>query len=354
MHHDLEALPRWGFAFPGPIRDELTVLALAGTKTATTGLLRELELDGEAVPVAGERSVLLDSAERPVAIVETTSCRVIRLADVDDAHAIDEGEGYADAAAFRATHERFWGSYLDELRARLGDRSFAITDDTLVTAERFRVVTRLDTPPVRDVAIRRVTPAAVPPLAGVLARAFALDPIVAWPMVTKDELPARIRAMFEAVDTPFAREGWMFETADGLGVMTLLPPGSAAREEELAAEVGALTAALSPDGGARYDAFWAWVPSMLPDEPHWLLDQLAVEPAAQGRGIAGALVRHALERADADGLPLFLETGVERNLGFYARHGFRVFAEGDAPDGGPHTWFLRRDAGIARATGRMP
>jgi len=32
MHHDLEALPRWGFAFPGPTRDELTALALAGTK----------------------------------------------------------------------------------------------------------------------------------------------------------------------------------------------------------------------------------------------------------------------------------------------------------------------------------
>jgi len=347
MHHDLEALPRWGFAFPGPIRDELTALALAGTKTATAGLLVELELDGEAVPVAGERSVLLDSAERPVAIVETTSCRIVRLADVDDAHAIDEGEGYADAAAFRATHERFWGSYLDELRARLGDRSFAITDDTLVTAERFRVVTRLDTPPGRDVVIRRVAPAEVPALAAVLARAFAADPMLVWPMVTTDDLPARIRAMFEAIDTPFAREGWMVEAADGLGVMTLLPPGSAAREEQLAAEVAPLTAAVSPDGGARYDAFWSWIWSMLPDEPHWLLDQLAVEPAAQGRGIAGAMVRHAVERAEADGIPLFLETGIERNLGFYARNGFRVFAEGDAPDGGPHVWFLRRDPGTA-------
>jgi uncharacterized protein YhfF len=150
MHDDLEALPRWGFAFPGRIRDELTALALAGTKTATTGLLVELELDGEAVPVAGERSVLLDSDERPLAIVETTSCRVIRLADVDDAHAIDEGEGYADAAAFRATHERFWGSYLGELRERLGDPSFEITDDTLVTAERFRVVARLDAGPAAE------------------------------------------------------------------------------------------------------------------------------------------------------------------------------------------------------------
>lgn len=134
-----QGLPRWGFAFPGALRDELTRLALAGTKTTTAGLLVEMEADGEPVPTAGDRSVLVDSQERPVAILATVSCRVVRLADVDDRHAIDEGEGYANAAEFRVSHERFWSSYLDDLRRRLGDPSFAITDDTLIVAERFRV-----------------------------------------------------------------------------------------------------------------------------------------------------------------------------------------------------------------------
>ena len=344
MHHDLAALPRWGFAFPGSIRDELTALALAGTKTATTGLLVEMELDDEAVPAAGERAVLLDSAERPVAIIETTSCRVIRLADVDDAHAIDEGEGYADAAAFRVTHERFWGSYIGELRARLGDPSFAITDDTLVTAERFRVVARLDAAPSpASIEVRRVAPDDVPPLAGVLARAFAGDPMMTWPLITVDDLPARARAVFELTDTAFAREGWMWSAADGLGAMTLLPPGSGAREQELADAAAPALNALTPDGGARYDAFWAWIWSRMPREPHWLLDQLGVEPAAQGRGIGGALIRHAIATAEADGLPLVLETGREANLALYRHHGLEVFDEGDAPDGGPRIWFLRRD-----------
>jgi uncharacterized protein YhfF/ribosomal protein S18 acetylase RimI-like enzyme len=342
MHHDLVELPRWGFAFPGRLRDELTALALAGTKTTTAGLLVEMEIDGEPVPVAGERSVLLDSSDRPVAIVETVDCRVVRLADVDDRHAIDEGEGYANAAEFRVAHERFWNGYLDDLRARLGDPSFAITGDTLVTAERFRVVARLDTPP-GPVPVRAVGAEAVPALAGVLARAFARDPMVTWPMGGGEELPARVRVMFGVVDTAFAREGWMCSAADGLGVMTLLPPGSTDREAGLAAAAEPRLAALCADGGARYDAFWAWIGSMLPGEPRWLLDQLAVEPAAQGRGIGGALIRHAIDRAEADGLPLVLETGVERNLALYGRFGFRVFAEHDAPGGGPRIWFLRRD-----------
>jgi len=349
MQHDLEALPRWGFAFPGPIRDELTALALAGTKTATAGLVVEMELDGEAIPVAGERAVLLDSAERPVAIIETTSCRVVRLADVDDAHAIDEGEGYADAAAFRVTPERFWNGYIDALRARLGDPSFAITDDTLISAERFRVVTRLDVPPgAAPVEVRGVAPAEVPALAGVLARAFAGDRMMTWPLITTDDLQARTRAMFQITNTAFAREGWMWAAADGLGAMTLLPPGSGAREQELADACAPDLNALTPDGGARYDAFWAWVWSRMPREPHWLLDQLAVEPAAQGRGIGGALIGHAIATAEADGLPLVLETGREANLALYRHHGFEVFDEGDAPGGGPRIWFLRRDPGLPR------
>jgi uncharacterized protein YhfF len=141
---DLVTLIRWGFADPGPLRDELTALALAGTKTATAALLVEIELDGEPVPKPGDREVLLDSADRPVAVVETVACPVVRLADVDDQHAIDEGEGYANSAEFRVDHERFWNRSIDELRRRLGDPSFTLTDDTMIMCQRFRIVATID------------------------------------------------------------------------------------------------------------------------------------------------------------------------------------------------------------------
>ena len=85
----------------------------------------------------GVREVLLDSDERPVAVIETVSCTVVRLADVDDRHAIDEGEGYADAAAFRVSHERFWNGYIDDLRRSIGP-DFAVDDDTLVVCSASR------------------------------------------------------------------------------------------------------------------------------------------------------------------------------------------------------------------------
>jgi uncharacterized protein YhfF/N-acetylglutamate synthase-like GNAT family acetyltransferase len=163
-------LPRWGFASPGPLRDELTRLALAGDKTATTGLLIEYGLDGDPVPAAGDRDLLVDSADRPVAVVETVSTEVVRLADVDDQVAIDEGEGYADAAAFRVSHERFWNGYLDELRGQLGDPSCAITDDTEVVAERFRVVAVLGPADGAGIVVRPAMPADRP-----LVDAFLAD-----------------------------------------------------------------------------------------------------------------------------------------------------------------------------------
>ena len=128
------------FAFPGPVRDRLVRAILQGEKTATAGLVLEYELEGEELPELGERTVVVDSAERPVAVIETTEVRVVRAADVDDAFAVDEGEGFSGYDDWRAAHERFWHS--DEFRAALGDPAFTVDDDTQVVTERFRLVER--------------------------------------------------------------------------------------------------------------------------------------------------------------------------------------------------------------------
>lgn len=135
------------FGHPGSeLRRELVDLVLAGTKTATAGLLVELELDEEEMPVPGMREVMVDVDERYVGIIETNECRVVRMADVEDQFARDEGEGFADAADWRAAHERYWTGYLAELRDRMADPGFSLTDDTLIICQRFRLVERFDQP----------------------------------------------------------------------------------------------------------------------------------------------------------------------------------------------------------------
>ncbi|MFC5922649.1 ASCH domain-containing protein [Micromonospora vulcania] len=133
----LDDLPVVEFAFPGPLRDRLVAAILSGTKTSTSGLVLGYERSNEPLPVVGQRFAVLDSAERRVAVIELTEVRVVRLADVDLQHALDEGEGDESVAQWRAGHERFWHSA--EVRAELGDPDFTVDDDTLVLAKRFRL-----------------------------------------------------------------------------------------------------------------------------------------------------------------------------------------------------------------------
>ncbi len=131
-------LPAIEFAFPGPLRDQLVAAILAGQKTTTSGLVADYEHEGGPLPVPGRRDVVIDSAGDPVAVIETTQVRVVRLADVDLAHALGEGEGYTSVAEWRAGHEQFWHSA--EMRAALDDPDFTVGDDTLVVAVTFRLV----------------------------------------------------------------------------------------------------------------------------------------------------------------------------------------------------------------------
>lgn len=126
-------LPDVEFAFPGPLRDALLAAIADGSKTSTSSLLREYEVEGEPLPVVGNRGWVIDSDGGRTFVVETTGVDVVRLGDVPLQHALDEGEGYTSVAEWRAGHERFWGS--DELRAELGEQ-VVLDDDTMVVLER--------------------------------------------------------------------------------------------------------------------------------------------------------------------------------------------------------------------------
>ncbi|MEU9360751.1 ASCH domain-containing protein, partial [Streptomyces sp. NPDC048301] len=130
-----EPLKPFLLAFPGPLRDRLVAAVLSGEKVSTSGLLAEYEAEREELPPVGERSALIDSDGREVAVVELTEVRVLPLGAVDLAHVRDEGEGHGSVAEWRAGQEPFWHG--EEMREALGDPHFTVDEETMIVAERF-------------------------------------------------------------------------------------------------------------------------------------------------------------------------------------------------------------------------
>ena len=128
------------------MRDKLTALAFGGGKVVTSDLLANYEIEGEPVEQPGDISILLDSDERPVAMIEDVRSIVIRLADMTDEDAIDEGEGLCRRRPRSGvSHEDHWNAFIDEVRDGLGDPTFTITDDTPIVVERFRIAAVIGT-----------------------------------------------------------------------------------------------------------------------------------------------------------------------------------------------------------------
>jgi uncharacterized protein YhfF len=113
------------------LRRKLVDAVLRGDKTATAGLRADYAPHtDEPLPEVGDRFALLDFDDETVGVVETTEVRVVPAGEIDLEFARDEGEGFDTVEDWRAAHERFWAER-------------GIDDDTLILAERFRLVERL-------------------------------------------------------------------------------------------------------------------------------------------------------------------------------------------------------------------
>jgi GNAT superfamily N-acetyltransferase len=192
------------------------------------------------------------------------------------------------------------------------------------------------------IEITRAGPDRLFALAPVFGRAFVNEPMMRWPMGDHGDVVERFTRAFAYFLEDVLGLGIVWEAGDADGAAVWVPPDRPVAWEEQAwnqPRIGELT----DDGGRRYDAFWDWVDSHTPHEPVWLLDSIAVEPALQGHGLGSALIAAGLARARADGLGAFLSTGTPGNVSIYQRSGLRVVEDLDAPNGGPHIWFMRWD-----------
>jgi GNAT superfamily N-acetyltransferase len=83
---------------------------------------------------------------------------------------------------------------------------------------------------------------------------------------------------------------------------------------------------------------------MHPSIPHWYVLVLGVHAENQSKGSGGELLKRVLDKADAEGLPVYLESSNPRNLDFYKRHGFEVIDKIIPIADCPPVWGLLRKA----------
>lgn len=179
-----------------------------------------------------------------------------------------------------------------------------------------------------------------------LALAFADDPVMSWMLPDDASRTDRLRRLFTTVLRHYYLRSGRVELAhtDGVvgGATIWTPPG---KWHEPALASALMTPGIIWAFGRRLRAGSAVQDLMKqnhPTAPHWYLMTIGTTPAARGRGYGQALLDSQLNRCDAAGLPAYLESSKESNIGYYERFGFTVTGKLTIP-GGPAMWPMWRE-----------
>ena len=182
------------------------------------------------------------------------------------------------------------------------------------------------------------------PVAESLTRAFAREPFHQWMVPDAAAWADRAPRYFKSYLKMILRDGYADTVAGGAAAALWLTPEKPAGGFLSRLQVPFLLWRIA---GQKFQDVTNVIPLIerhRPQDPHWYLDILGVDPQASGRGGGTALLQHGLARADDSGKVCFLDTLSEDNVRFYQRQGFQVTAHFDLPTGLP-LWCMVRPVG---------
>jgi ribosomal protein S18 acetylase RimI-like enzyme len=191
------------------------------------------------------------------------------------------------------------------------------------------------------VQVRTATPEDLAIIVDTAARSLDTEAMLRWSF-GEDRFEDRIRRHFAHYDGENARRGWIRMIDDGAGIAVWIPPDAREEHEAIGAAPPGREAEILGDHAERHAAFWGWIGEHEPSEPLFYLSHVGVAPERQGEGLGSVLMSDGLAVGDREGVPTWLETSREDNVAYYERFGYRTVMDEDAPDGGPHIWFMRR------------
>ena len=76
---------------------------------------------------------------------------------------------------------------------------------------------------------------------------------------------------------------------------------------------------------------------------HYYLWGLVTDPAAQRSGVGKALMKTLIHKADAENMPVYLETHEEKNVAYYNQFGFELACKATIPAHGLDVWCMIRE-----------
>lgn len=157
-----------------------------------------------------------------------------------------------------------------------------------------------------------------------LVTSFTLDPFIRWMLPE----PRQYLKCFPEILKYFA--GGAFDNAsayrseDYSGAALWLPPGISPDEEALG---GVMEEGVAPDRLGDAFAVLEEVGESRPEEEHWYLPTIGVDPTCQGKGYVTALLKKGLEICGRDHVAAYLEPTNPLNIPLYQRCGFEILGE---------------------------
>lgn len=180
-------------------------------------------------------------------------------------------------------------------------------------------------------------------VASLLARAFLDDPLMLHVLPQQKERAQKLARMFALLFRSALPYRGCFVTAGAEAAAMWRPPGAwKAPVWQYAANAPALLGLFRADI-VRVLGIIDEIEEVHPAEPHWYLQTVGTEPAHQGKGFGGSVIRAGLARADAENVPCYLETSKESNIAIYRAFGFTLTREIELRNG-PPLWLMWREA----------
>lgn len=185
----------------------------------------------------------------------------------------------------------------------------------------------------------------------VLGRALNDDPISLYIFPNDEERKEKLKHIFRVTTCIGIRHGEVHATSPNLEGIAIWMPCKRFKEKfSWFLRCGGFSVGIKVGlkAGKRSNPIRSFIEEVhaeIVSDEHWYLNELGVDPCFQGKGYGSSLMRYMLKKIDEQGLPVYLETSLEKNVNYYEKFGFKLIKEALIPGTDVNLWFMLRDIG---------